>query len=104
MDSQYHSVPGGTKIILPDGRTGTITYHNLDGMGGIWGEHDFSHLPQNFDDRWPTPEFMLRDKIEKNRETGKKYDTEELLRSPRMGHRQDIECVGTYFEKYEPNP
>lgn len=51
----------GAIIELPDGRRGTLTYHNLDGRGGIWGEHDLSHLPEGFDDGWPEPEFMLRD-------------------------------------------
>lgn len=53
---------GGTHIRLPDGRVGTITWNYLNGHGGIFGIHDFSNVPQNFDDGWPEPEFMLREK------------------------------------------
>ena len=51
----------GTIIELPDGRIGTICWHNLDGYGGIWGEHDFSGIEHGFSDDWPAPEFMLRE-------------------------------------------
>lgn len=79
---------GGTVIRLPDGRVGTICYNNLDGVGGVWGERDFSGVNQNFDDGWPRPEFMLREK-----------DVEPLLREQgaSWNHRPDLECVGTKY-------
>ena len=80
---------GGTVIRLPDGRVGTICYSNLDGVGGVWGERDFSGVNQNFDDGWPKPEFMLREKT-----------VEALLRYQSVypgGHRPDLECVGTKY-------
>ena len=51
----------GVVIKLPDGRIGTLCYSNLDGEGGVWGEHDFSHIPIGFNDFWPEPEFLLRE-------------------------------------------
>lgn len=75
----------GTIIRLADGRIGTICWRHLDGEGGVWGEHDFTGIPHNFDDAWPAPEFMLREK-----------SVEPLLR--RWPHRADLECVGTEFE------
>lgn len=75
---------GGTVIRLPDGRVGTVCYNNLDGVGGVWGERDFSGTNQNFDDGWPRPEFMLREK-----------GAEALLRE--SGHRADLECVGRAY-------
>jgi hypothetical protein len=50
----------GTIIKLPDGREGTICYHNLDGYGGVFGRHDFSGVKPGFTDDLPAPEFMLR--------------------------------------------
>jgi hypothetical protein len=82
----------GTIIQLPDGRVGTICWRHLDGEGGVWGEHDFSDLPNNFDDGYPAPEFMLREK-----------SVEALLR--RGSHRSDLECVGTEWTiMREPTP
>lgn len=75
---------GGTIIKLPDGRVGTICYHNLDGYGGIWGKHDFSRTPQNFDDKWPRPAFILREKA-----------MEPILRG--YYHKDDLECVGEEY-------
>lgn len=75
---------GGTIIRLPDGRIGTITWNNLDGQGGIFGRHDFSDVPQNFDDGWPAPEFMLRGK-----------DVEHLLRDNNPNAK--VECVGENY-------
>ena len=78
---------GGTIIKLPDGRVGTICYNNLDGVGGVWGERDFGGVNQNFDDGWPRPEFMLREKA-----------VEALLREPDWhNHRPDLECVETKY-------
>ena len=68
----------GTIIKLPDGRTGTICYHHIDGYGGVWEEHNFDHVPIGFDDGFPEPEFMLREK-----------SVETLL---------GIECVGMDYE------
>ena len=51
-----------TKIKLPDGRIGTICYRNIDGEGGVWGEHIFVMPDGGFGDELPEPEFMLRDK------------------------------------------
>ena len=80
----------GTVIKLPDDRIGTICWHNLDGYGGVFGDHNFSHIDQDFSDEVPLPEFMLR-----------KKDVEGLLRKPNgdgVGHRPDLECVGEDFE------
>jgi len=49
-----------TIIKLPDGRVGTICYHNLDGCGGVWGKHKFE-MPEGGFGNLPEPEFMLRD-------------------------------------------
>lgn len=65
-----------TIIQLPDGRTGTICYHNIDGYGGIWGYHSFKMPEGGFGDL-PKPEFMLRDK--------------------KLESRLGIECVGEDF-------
>ena len=77
----------GTIIKLPDGRVGTICWNYLDGQGGIFGEHIWLKELSNvgFDDRFPCPEFMLREKA-----------VEHLLQSnnPLKG----IECVGVDFE------
>jgi len=75
-----------TIIELPDGRRGTICYNNLDGCGGVWDEHDFN-IPDgesNFNDIYPAPQFMLREK-----------EVELLLR---QRHRTDVECVGEEYE------
>jgi len=48
-----------TRIRLPDGRVGTICYHNLDGIGGVWGEHTFYMPPGGFGEGLPAPEFMM---------------------------------------------
>ncbi len=50
-----------TIVRLPDGREGTICYHNLDGDGGVWGRHQFEMPPTGFGDDLPKPHFMLRD-------------------------------------------
>ena len=49
-----------TVIKLPDGRIGTICYRNLDGEGGVWGEHKFEMPEGGFGDELPEPNFMLR--------------------------------------------
>jgi hypothetical protein len=51
-----------TIIKLLDGRIGTICYNNLDGVGGVWGEHNFTMPRGSFGDELPEPDFMLRDK------------------------------------------
>ena len=51
-----------TVIKLPDGRIGTICYYNIDGCGGVWGEHSFRMPESGFGDELPAPEFMLREK------------------------------------------
>lgn len=83
-----------TVIRLPDGRIGTICYHNLDGDGGVWGEHEFT-MPENGFGDLPAPEFMLRAK-----------SLEPLLRKPNWlgerGHRADLECVGEEWEIVSP--
>lgn len=83
---------GGTIIKLLDGRIGTICYNGLDGVGGVWGEHDFSNVKQNYDDGWPKPEFILREK-----------DVEALLQKPdwrgeSYSHHPNLECVGRKFK------
>jgi hypothetical protein len=45
----------GTHIELPDGREGTVVYHNLDGYGIVFGHEDVDT------DDLPEPEAMLRD-------------------------------------------
>jgi hypothetical protein len=50
-----------TIIQLPDGRIGTICYNNLDGAGGIWGEHEFAMPEGGFGDNLPRPAFLLRE-------------------------------------------
>ena len=83
-DARYNTLKPGTVIRLPDGREGTICYRSLDGEGGVWGRHDFSGIPVGFNDEWPAPDFMLREK-----------DVEELLL---QNHKPGMVCVG---EKYE---
>lgn len=51
-----------TIIKLPDGRIGTICYHNIDGYGGVWGKHFFEMPYGGFGESIPSPEFMLRNK------------------------------------------
>ena len=78
-----------TVIRLPDGREGTICYHNLDGDGGVWGHHTFGMPINGFGDGLPAPDFMLREKR-----------LEELLR--RYGpHKSNLECVGKKYEVIE---
>jgi len=78
-----------TMVRLPDGREGTICYHNLDGDGGVWGRHEFDMPEAGFGDELPGPEFMLREK-----------SIEDRFR--RSGdHRKDVECVGEDFEVVE---
>lgn len=51
-----------TRIITPDGRVGTVCYNNLDGVGGVWGEHYFEMPESGFGESLPAPDFMLREK------------------------------------------
>lgn len=44
----------GTVIKLPNGKTGTVCYHGLDGYGIVWGEQ---LLDEN---DWPMYDAMLR--------------------------------------------
>lgn len=81
----------GTVIQLADGRIGTICWSFLDGQGGVWGRRDFSDIPSAMDDRWPPPEFMLREKA-----------VEASLR--RGPHRSDVECVGQDYEVLDEPP
>uniref|UniRef100_A0A6M3JM17 Uncharacterized protein n=1 Tax=viral metagenome TaxID=1070528 RepID=A0A6M3JM17_9ZZZZ len=74
-----------TIIRLPDGRIGTICYQGLDGVGGVWGEHEFSIKPGEFGCQLIAPEFMLKEK-----------EMEPILRDY-IYHRADVECVGTDF-------
>lgn len=74
----------GTIIRLTDGRVGTICWRHLDGEGGVWGEHDFLDVEENFSDEWPAPDFMLREKkIESS-----------LQRSHLHFGGKAVECVG----------
>lgn len=66
------------RVRLPDGRVGTICYHNLDGVGGVWGEHTFTMPGGGFGDELPRPDFMLR--------------------GPEIQHRFRAECVGRDYE------
>ena len=108
--SKAIGLKGGTIIKLPDGRTGTITWNHLDGCGGIFGEHDFTDVPQGFDDGWPTPEFMLREKGVEKLIRAKHPDddwhsklTGQDIRN--KSHRADLECVGEEFEVIQlPSP
>lgn len=70
-----------TIVKLPDGRIGTICYHNLDGSGGVWGQHTFKMPAESFSDELPEPEFMLREKALQGR----------------VGC-ENSECVGEDFE------
>ena len=74
-----------TIIKLPDGRIGTVCWHNLDGYGGVWEKHYFQ-VKKDFDDNFPSPLFMLREK-----------SVENVLRK----YHPDIECVGTDYEIME---
>jgi len=76
--------PANTKIRLPDDRVGTICWNHLDGCGGVWGIHDFSKIEEAFSDKYPAPEFMLREK-----------DAETVLRRT---HGPQLECVGDEYE------
>lgn len=49
-----------TRIKSADGRIGTVCYNDLDGAGGVWGEHNFDMPPGGYGDNLPQPEFMLR--------------------------------------------
>lgn len=77
-------------IRLPDGRVGTMCYHHLDGVGGVWGRHTFEMPPGGFGDNLPAPDFMLREK-----------SVEPLLKRGPDGHKADMECVGEEFERVE---
>lgn len=48
-----------TIVRVSDGRVGTICYHNLEGVGGVWGRHKFEMPASGFGDL-PKPEFLLR--------------------------------------------
>jgi len=74
-----------TIIKLPDGRIGTVCWHHADGYGGVWGEYHFQ-VERDFDDNFPSPVFMLREK-----------SAEGILRK----YHPDIECVGTEYERME---
>lgn len=54
----------GTIIQLPTGEMGTITWHCLDGYGGIWGIHLGIRNLEEVDGNKniPPPQFMLREK------------------------------------------
>lgn len=88
MSNRTLRLKAGDYIKLPDNRTGTVCWHNLDGVGGIFGFHpELKELANcGFDDRFPCPEFMLREK-----------SVERLLQgnNPEKG----IECVGEEFER-----
>ena len=73
-----------TIIRLSDGRIGTICWYFPYGAGGVWGKHHFK-MPKNGFGDLPVPEFMLREPEVKN-----------LL--VKLGHRPDVECVGTEYE------
>lgn len=76
-----------TQIKLPDGRIGTICYNHLDGVGGVWGKHEFEMPPTGFGDL-PEPDFMLR----------------EPALQGRVGCEKSI-CVGEKFKViYSPVP
>jgi hypothetical protein len=49
-----------TIIKAPDGRIGTICYNDLDGTGGVWGQHWFEMPPGGYGENLPRPQFMLR--------------------------------------------
>ena len=91
MEEFLHWYPGATKlndfIELPDGRTGTICYNNLDGAGGVWGRHAFEMPTTGFGDELPYPDFMLREK--------------EVEIALRRSHKADMECVGELFRRHE---
>ena len=53
-----------TIIRFPDGREGTVCYNNLDGVGGVFGQHKFNMPDGGFGDELPEPEFMLKDFVE----------------------------------------
>lgn len=75
-----------TIIKLPDGRIGTICYNNLDGCGGIWGEHDFN-IPEgegSFNEIYPPPDFILREK--------------EIESSLQKNFGYKIQCVGERYK------
>lgn len=93
----------GTIIRLPDNRIGTICWNHLDGAGGVFGEHDFSHVEPGFSDELPAPEFMLRKKSVERLIRAKHPDDD--FHSKLSGrdirnksHRADIECVGEEYE------
>lgn len=75
-----------TKVRV-NGRVGTICYNNLDGRGGVWGEHTFE-MPASGFGNLPTPDFMLREK-----------SVEHLIRQGEG--RENIECVGEDYEVVE---
>ena len=73
-----------TIIKLPDGRIGTTCWYYWDGDGGVWGKHHFKMPKSGFGDL-PHPEFMLREP-----------EAKDIL--VELGHRPDVECVGTEYE------
>ncbi len=65
----------GTHIKLPDGRTGTVVYNSLIGVGIKWGKHDPSEedfintdgntISDGAPDGWPwEPDALLREPLE----------------------------------------
>lgn len=81
-----------TVIQLPDGRVGTICYHNLDGTGGVWGRHEFEMPAGGFGDELPGPDFLLRPHTD--------Y-LHGLLTKELGDHKPEVELVGEDYEIME---
>ena len=83
----------GTIIKFENGWIGTICYHNLDGNGGVWGEHDFTDIMDDiksnggFTDKLPAPDFMMRD-----------FHMEGILKSGNSLHNPEMKCIGEYID------
>ena len=80
----------GTQIRLPDGRTGTVVYNSLIGIGIKWGLHDPD--PADFEG---TSGNTVHDPVSE----GWPWEPDALLRDPWPGHDEDeMECVGEDYE------
>lgn len=77
----------GTHIVLPDGRKGTVVYHNLDGYGIVWEHLDFGP-----DGAWKAARKFNRGHRDDYPEIP---EPEAMLRDPWPGAK--LECVGAEY-------
>ena len=77
----------GTIIELPDGRTGTVVYNSLDGVGIKWGKHNVT-----------IKNIQGCGNLFNNEKVADDYDLypDAMLRESYPG--ADLECVGGEFK------